>query len=112
MCHEDNYGIGTTEFFSCLWEVVYALDTVFPAPRFDIENEGQMKDLANGMFLRSGNKMPGGIGALDGMAVRINRPTLKNTASPQSFFNRKGFYSLNLQAIANYNRKFMRWNSR
>jgi len=91
LCQEDNYGIGTTEFFSCLWEVVYALDIVLPAPRFDIENEGHMKDLADGMFLRSGNKMSGCIGALDVMVVRINRPTLKDTTSPQSFFNCKGF---------------------
>jgi hypothetical protein len=57
-----------------------------------------------------GGKMSGCIGALDGMDVRITRPTLKDTASPQSYFNRKGFYSINLQAIADHNRKIMWWN--
>jgi hypothetical protein len=54
------------------------------------------------MFVMSGGKMPGCVGALDGMVVRITRPTPKDTTSPQSFFNRKGFYSINLQAISDY----------
>ena len=97
MCQEDNYGIGVTEFYKCLWEqVVYALDTVLPSPDFDIQNVGQMKGLEEGMLVRSGGKISGRIGALDGMAVRITRPTLKDSACPQTFFNRKGFYNVNL----------------
>ena len=110
LCQQDNFGISQTEFYGCLWEVVWALDAVIPAPNFDIRNEGQMRALADGMFVRSCRTMPGCIGALDGMAVRITRPTLKDTVSPQSFLNRKGFYSVNLQAIADCNRKILWWN--
>ena len=35
---------------------------------------------------------------------------LTDTPSPQIFFNRKGFYNLNLQAISDCNRKFLLWN--
>jgi hypothetical protein len=89
---------------------MWALDKVLPAPKFDIRNERQMRELADGMFVRSGCKMPGCIGALDGMAVRITRPTTKDTAYPQSYLNRKGFYNMNLQAIADCNRKIVWWN--
>jgi hypothetical protein len=89
---------------------MWALDKVLPAPVFDIRSDGQMRALADGMFVKSGGGISGCIGALDGMAVRITRPTLKDTASPQSYFNRKRFYSINLQAIADHNRKIMWWN--
>ena len=51
--------------------------------------------------------MRGCIGALDGMAVRIGRPKLSDTDVPAFYFNRKGFHSVNLQAIADANRKFL-----
>ena len=110
LCQQDNFSLSQTEFYGALWDVMWALDNVLPAPVFDITDAGQMRALSDGMFVRSGGKMPGCVGALDGMAVRITRPTLKDTASPQSYFNRKGFYSINLQAIANHNRKIMWWN--
>ena len=110
LCQEDNFGLGGTTFFKCLWNCVYALDNVLPSPEFDITDEGKMKAHADGMYVRSGRTTPGCIGALDGMAVRITRPTLKDTASPQMYMNRKGFYSLNLQAISDCNRKFLWWN--
>jgi hypothetical protein len=112
MCQKDSYGIGVTEFYKCLWEVVYALDKLLPSLDFDIQNAGQMKGLAKGMFVRSGGKTPGCIGALDDMVVRITRPTLKDSTCPQTIFNRKGFYSVDLQTIAVCNRKFLWWNIR
>ena len=94
LCQQDNFGISQTEFYGCLWETVWALDAILPAPEFDIRNEGQMRALADGMFVKSGKTMTGCIGAMDGMVVRIT----------QSFLNRKGCYSVNLQAIADCNR--------
>jgi hypothetical protein len=93
-----------------LWKIVYALDTVLPAPECDIKNEGQMRGLAYGFFVRSGRKMPGCLGVFDGMAVKIQRSALKDTPYTNIYFNQKGFYSLNLQVIADRNRKIVWWN--
>jgi hypothetical protein len=87
---------------------MWALDKVLPAPKFDIRDERQTRDLADGMYARSGCNMPGCVGALDGMVVRITRPTLQD--SPQFYLTRKGFYNMNLQAIADCNRKILWWN--
>lgn len=42
----------------------------------------------------------GCIGALDGLAVRIPMPELSETEYPLSFFTRKGFCAVNVQAIS------------
>jgi hypothetical protein len=48
----------------------------------------------------------GCIGALDGLAVRIRRPTLSKTIpNPGAYFCRKGFFALNCQAICDANKK-------
>jgi hypothetical protein len=110
LCQEDNFGLGGTTFFKCLWNCVYAFKNVLPSLEFDIIDEGKMKAHADGMYVRSGRTTIGYIGALDGMAARITRPTLKDIASPHMYLNRKGFYNLILHVISDCNRKFLWWN--
>lgn len=44
---------------------------------------------------------------MDGMAVRIIKPRLSWTDNPLHYLNRKGFFSMNLQAIADADRRFL-----
>jgi hypothetical protein len=111
-CQEDNYSLGSTTFFVSVWKCVYALDFVLPRPDFDPKDEGGLRALADGMYVRSGRLVPGCVGALDGMAVQIDRPSLKDTAAPLSYKNRKKYYSINLQAICDCDRKFIWWSMR
>jgi hypothetical protein len=111
-CQEDNYSLGKTTFFKSVWKCVYALDFVLPRPDFDPKDEGGLRALADGMYVRSGRIVPGCVGALDGMAVHIDRPTLKDTAAPLSYKNRKKYYSVNMQAIADCDRRFIWWSMR
>ena len=71
LCQEDNFGLGGTTFFKCLWNCVYDLDNVLPSPEFDVTDEGKIKALANGMYVRSGRTTSGCIGALDEIDVSI-----------------------------------------
>ena len=91
MCQEDNYDIGGASVYHCLWRVIYALDTVIPAPKFDPTDENTMESLATSMFLRSKHSMAGCVGAIDGMAVKIQRPTLRDCPNPLLYRNRKQF---------------------
>ena len=111
-CQEDNYSLGTSTFFASVWKVIYALDFVLPRPDFDPKDEGQLRAHADGMYVRSGRLVPGCVGALDGMAVHIDRPSLKDTAAPLSYKNMKKYYSINLQAISDCDRKFIWWSMR
>jgi len=57
---------------------------------------------------KSGGAVHGCIGALDGLAISIRMPTKGHSDNnPQGFRNRKGFYSLNLQAMCDADRRFM-----
>lgn len=49
------------------------------------------------------NGFPGVIGALDGTHISIKAPT----ENPQSYINRKGYYSLQLQAVCDSDMKFL-----
>ena len=65
------------------------------------------KRLAENMFQRSQQTISRCIGALDGMCVRINKPRESDVDNPLHFLNRKGFFSINLQAICDADRKFI-----
>eukprot|EP00658_Telonema_sp_P-2_P031774 TRINITY_DN2370_c0_g1_i1.p1 TRINITY_DN2370_c0_g1~~TRINITY_DN2370_c0_g1_i1.p1 ORF type:complete len:473 (-),score=63.81 TRINITY_DN2370_c0_g1_i1:76-1494(-) len=50
------------------------------------------------------------VGAIDGMAVKISKPMLRDTPAPKHYYNRKGFFAVVLQAVCDGNRKFT-WGS-
>ena len=101
--------MGRSTFYESVWKVVYALDFVIPREDLDTKDEGKMRAHADGMYVRSGRFVPGCVSGLDGMAVQIEKPELKDTPAPLSFKNRKKYYNINLQAIANFERKFIWW---
>lgn len=49
------------------------------------------------------------IAAIDGLAVRITKPDVGN---PAQYYNRKGTYSVNLQAICDHRCNFLWWSTR
>ena len=49
----------------------------------------------------------GVIGALDGLAVRIQQPASKEIPDPGNYFCRKKFFALNVQAICDRSRRFL-----
>lgn len=51
--------------------------------------------------------MTGCVGAVDGVALKINRPRPGCAGNPKEYFNRKGFYAVVLQAICDHKRRFM-----
>ena len=64
------------------------------------------KEIQSG-FDRAGHGiLTGCVGALDGIALRIQRPRLKDAGDPSEYFNRKGFYALVVQALCDYDKRF------
>lgn len=60
-------------------------------------------------FSRSSNGVINGcIGALDGWIVKIQRPSKKdNVRNPSSFYSRKGFFGVNVQAIVDKKKRIL-----
>ena len=51
--------------------------------------------------------LTGCVGALDGIAIKIERPSLNDVKNPKQFYNRKGFHALVLQAVCDQKRRFL-----
>jgi hypothetical protein len=51
--------------------------------------------------------LPGCVGALDGIAIKIRKPWLQYDECPMTYYNRKGFYALNVQAICDSKYRFL-----
>ena len=51
--------------------------------------------------------MRGCVGAIDGIAIQIIKPSAWDTIQPQMFKNRKKFYSVNCQAICDSDMRFL-----
>ena len=66
-----------------------------------------LKDISDQFSLDSDGLFWGCIGALDGLAVRIKCPTLKEVPDPGNFFCRKNFYALNVQALCDIKKQFL-----
>jgi len=47
------------------------------------------------------------IGAVDGIVIKIQCPNTRDCENPRSYFCRKGFYGLNVQAVCDANKQFV-----
>ena len=103
---QDLFGIGLSTLYVSIWDVIYGLDTILEKPfnPYDIE---QLTNMAMRMHRRSKETIHGCIGALDGMAMRIKKPCKLDEENCRNYMNRKGFYIINLQAVADADRKIV-----
>jgi len=59
-------------------------------------------------FSRDGKSpINGCIAALDGIAIKINEPSSRDVCNPSTYYNRKGFFALNVQALCDSSYKFL-----
>jgi hypothetical protein len=64
------------------------------------KDDDRMRSVANDFADRSRNLFSGCIGALDGWIVKIKKPSKRDEVKdPKSFYSRKGFYGISVQAI-------------
>ena len=59
-------------------------------------------------FSRNGRSpISGCCAALDGIAIRISEPSKNDVPNPSAYFNRKGFFAINLQALCDASYRFL-----
>ena len=109
---EDLFGVETSSVYKCcIWPVVYALDDLLDV-HFDPHDVEELDRLSQGMYIRIKQIMPWCIGAVDGMAMKIERPSKACVLNPAAYRSQKRFFALNLQALASYKRRFIWWSSK
>ncbi|KAG8463277.1 hypothetical protein KFE25_004788 [Diacronema lutheri] len=101
----DLHAMSPASFYSHLYKVIDAINNCFademrfPQTAAELEEQSRiMSDNWGALFL-------GCVAALDGLAVHVRKPHLAD--APMGFMNRKGSFSVNVQAMANGNRKFL-----
>jgi len=98
----DRFGIGESTFSYALRDVINVLITKFLVEKIGFPNTVlEINEVTNG-FRRIG-RISDVFGAIDGSHIPIKAPHL----FPVDYFNRKGFYSIVLQAVVDHNKKFL-----
>lgn len=121
----DLHGVSTGSFHSMINDTMdkilaveeFLYDGSPIDPNFDqktrlqqIEADGSWAKVMDGFdSTPAGRYLPGGIGAIDGWAARIVAPTFKRdgVANRKAYYNRKKFFALAVQAIADRNAIFL-----
>jgi hypothetical protein len=57
-------------------------------------------------FSRDRSPLRGCVGALDGIAIKIYEPSAADAANPSTYYNRKGFFALCVQAVCDFDYTF------
>lgn len=97
------FGIGHTCAEDTLFDFFRAIVEADIGPITFPTMEPELRQMAN-QFLRNENNLPalfiGHVAAGDGYAVRIRMPGKNECDNPMAYRNRKGFASINVQALA------------
>lgn len=96
----DRFGVSSSSVIRCRNRVVGAVNEHLKQKFIIWPEEEAMQEQAT-LFNRR-NGFPGIVGALDGTHIEIKKPALHSN----SYINRKGFASLQLQAVCNYSMLF------
>lgn len=84
-------------FYKALERTVAAINETYPF-EFPWGDDAELRKLADQFHRLSGFTVPDCVLALDGLAVKIRKPSLWDTSNPMHYFCRKGFYAVNCQA--------------
>jgi hypothetical protein len=107
------HGISETSFWNGIHLCVLSLLTQYCEEQLGTEKfkDPEWLQATELTFAKlNGGAMRGCIFAVDGMAVRISKPALKDCPNPYAYYSRKGFYSIVLQAMCDGDGKFS-WGS-
>ena len=98
----NRFGMGISTFSYALRDFINIIIEKFLAEKIIFPStESEIRRIANG-FKKLG-RIPNVIGAIDGSHIPIKAPHL----FPVDYFNRKGFYSIVLQAVVDHKKKFL-----
>jgi DDE superfamily endonuclease len=89
--------VSVSTFFHVVDETICGIDETITLV-FRHENEDYLKRVSTG-FTRGRSPIYSCAGAIDGIAIKIIEPRAGTTANSSTYFNRKEFFALNVQAM-------------
>lgn len=101
------YNVAETFVFKIFNKVILAMDKVLNNVEFPYESETDLMKLESGFRRVSKGYFPGTVLAGDGIVIRMIKPTDEEVdGNVRSFFTRKGFYAIGLQAFCDADCRF------
>jgi len=99
--------VARSTIYQIFHETSEAIANALPMESFP-DCEIRCANLSMGFSSSRGNSNPlqGCIGALDGIAVRISKPRPSDCINPASYYHRKGYYAIPVQAICDSKYRF------
>jgi hypothetical protein len=73
--------------------------------KFRFRDERYLEQIS-AKFTRGRSPISGCVGCLDGIAIKIMEPSAATTPNPSTYYNRKGFFALNVQAVCDSDSRF------
>ena len=104
------FGVKKATLYTTIWKTLASLDKCPALPDMTLEHDvndlQRCRALSQGFANRTGARHVNGcIGALDGMALKIEEP--KTAVNFHKYFCRKLFHAVSVQAVCDSNRKFI-----
>jgi hypothetical protein len=110
------YDIGTKPIYNSFEKVTGWINQTFTFPlvkALQDKDEAFFEELSDAFGQDSNGIYIGCFGALDGLALKIKRPTVtEGLPNPGAYYCRKGFYALNCQAICDVKKRILWISSR
>ena len=99
-------GVGKATVYTIFEETLHGLNKCLPQITFRT-TEAECRQKANHFRIPRRSPINGIVAAMDGIAIAIQQPRLNETPDPRKYYNRRGFYSICLQAAVGADYKFM-----
>lgn len=105
------YGISTPKVYSLFHRTLTVLDDMLPPLQFP-QSEEECHTAASNFQKLQNTPLHAIIAALDGIAISIRQPSLREVSDPRKYYNRKGYYALCVQAAVTADYRFVFLSSR
>lgn len=101
------FGVHAATLYRSLWAVVDAVNAT-PSLNFSLclDDPLRRRDYVHGFRTRRPSPFANVLGALDGVAVQQEQPSVADVGCVAEYYCRKGFYSFNTQAMCDANFEF------
>jgi len=102
------WGVARPTIYQIFHETSAAIIEAYPMADFP-QDQRRCAELSQGFSSsrNNGNPLAGCVGALDGIAVRIAKPRVSDCIDPASYYHRKGYYAIPVQAICDSSYRFI-----
>ena len=94
----DMHGVGKNSFYKLLWATVEGINKAIKMDGIPMKNHTALAKISGGFERLNSGALVGCVGAIDGIAIEVFKPTPWDTFFPKQFMNRKGFFSIKVSA--------------